>query len=136
MFPEHTPKKGKAKDEIPEVKQLIIPRTHDSHMHETVHKFYFPYHKITMASLRLLYVLSHSLSRSPSAHGGFQLFVRTCMYDDGMNGSREAKRNVNGKVLCTLEGGFRFPFTVRRMLYVHINFPTPCSVPIRHYCCC
>lgn len=61
MFLVHI-RKRKAKDEIPEVKQLIIPRTHDSHMHETVHKFYFPYHKITMASLRLLYVLSHSLS--------------------------------------------------------------------------
>ena len=28
-------------------------------------------------------------------------------------------------VLCA-EGGFYF-FTVRRILYVHINFPTPCS---------
>lgn len=80
MFRVHT-RKRKAKDEIPEVKQLIIPRTHDSHMHETVHKFYVPYHKITMASLRLLYVLSHSLSsptHPPRTAGFSYLCERVC----------------------------------------------------------
>lgn len=71
-------------------------------------------------AVRLMYF--HPLSPRPRVSA---IYLCECVYMTMTEWMGREKCKWESCVLCA-EGGFYF-FTVRRILYVHINFPTPCS---------